>query len=42
MPKSIGGLVSLIITSVISFVIGAYIVNRVPFLSNLISGRRAA
>lgn len=42
MPKTFQGLLSFAIMSVVSVVIGLWVVNRVPFLSQLIAGRRAA
>ena len=42
MPKTLGGLFTFAIMSVVTVVVGLWIVNRVPFISNLIAGRKAA
>lgn len=40
MPRTLGGLVGLLVTSVIGTLIGLWIINRVPFLSMIVYGQR--
>lgn len=42
MPKTLGGLFGLVLTSVITVAIGLYIINRVTVVRNIVYGQKAA
>jgi hypothetical protein len=41
MPKSFGGLIGFVITSIITVAVGVYIINRVGMLRNIVYGKAA-
>lgn len=42
MPKTFSGLIGFAITSVLTVIVGMWIVNRVDFLAGLVYGKKAA
>lgn len=38
MPKSIGGILTLVIGAVITTVIGVFVINKIPFLRGIVGG----
>lgn len=40
-PKSLGGLIGLAVTAVLTVSIGLFIINRVGFLSRIVYGKAA-
>lgn len=42
MPKSFGGLVSFAIASVLTVVVGTFLINRIPPLAAIVYGGRKA
>lgn len=42
MPRTLGGIVGMIVMSVVTVAIGLFVINRVGFISNIVYGKKAA
>jgi len=42
MPKTLGGLVGFIVSSVVAVAVGLWVINRVGILSDIVYGKKAA
>lgn len=42
MPRTLGGLIGFVFTSILTVAVGLWIVNRVRILSDIVYGKKAA